>query len=66
MANLVFYLDYGPLLCRVYKSAFLVYHFYEKFQNDQGVVQFTYSDLNDHLGLASSTIQKCNSLLKKL
>ena len=66
MSNLVFYMDYGPLLSRVLKSAFLVYMYYDKFQNDQGVVQFTYSDLNDHLGLATSTIQKSNALLKKL
>lgn len=65
MANLVFYMDYGPLLSRVHKSAFLLYTYYDKFQNDQGVVQFTYNDLYEHLGLATSTIQKSNALLKR-
>lgn len=66
MANLVFYMDYGPLLSRINKSTLIVYMYYDKFQNEDGIVQFTYSELNEHLGLATSTINKCNSLLKKL
>ena len=66
MSNLVFYMDYGPLLSRVLKSAFVVYMYFDKFKNDQGIVQITYNELNDHLGLATSTIQKSLSLLKKL
>jgi hypothetical protein len=66
MSNLVFYLDYGPLLTRVHKSALIVYLFYDKFKNDEGIVQFTYNDLNDHLGLATSTIQKSNAILREL
>ena len=59
-------MDYGPLLSRVFKSAFLVYMYYDKFQNDEAIVQFTYNELNQHLGLASTTIQKANKVLQKL
>lgn len=64
--NNIFYTDYGPLLSRVLKSAFLMYVYYDKIQNENGVVQVTYIDLNEHLGLANATIAKANALLKKL
>lgn len=59
-------MDYGPLLSRVFKSAFVVYMYYDKLQNDNGIVHLTYNELNEHLGLASTTIQKANMVLKKL
>jgi len=66
MADLIFYTDYGPLLARAFKSAFILYVYYDKFKDDKNIVQFTYNDLTEHLGLASSTIQKANAALKLL
>jgi len=66
MSNLVFYMEYGPLLCRVLKSAYVIYTYYDRFKNDEGIVQFTYNELNEHLGLATSTIQKSNAILRQL
>lgn len=66
MSSLVFYLDYVPLLSRIYKSSVILYLVYDKFRNDSGVVQLTYSDLGQHLGLASSTVLKANTILKEL
>ncbi len=66
MSNLTFFIDYAPLLSRVNKSAFVIYMFYDKFQDDNGIVQFTYNELNEHLGLATTTIQSANSFLKRL
>lgn len=66
MSNLTFFIEYAPLLSRTNKSAFVIYMFYNKFQDDNGVVQFTYNELNEHLGLATTTIQSANTILKKL
>lgn len=66
MSSLVFFMDYGPLLNRAFKSAFIVYSYYDMFKNDEGVVQITYNELNEHLGLASSTINNANVILIKL
>lgn len=66
MANLVFYMDYGPLLIRVLKSSFIIYTYLDKFKNDNNIAQITYNELYDHLGLASSTVQRSLALLKKL
>lgn len=66
MSNLTFFIEYAPLLVRTNKSAFVVYMFYNKFQDDNGIVQFTYNELNEHLGLATTTIQSANTILKRL
>lgn len=66
MANLVFYVDYAPLLSRVHKSAYLLYTFYDKFKNDSNCVQFTFNEINEHLGLATSTIAKAHEILQTL
>ena len=59
-------MDYGPLLAMVNKSTLVVYMYYDKFQDDNGMIQFTYNELNEHLGLATSTINNCNALLRRL
>lgn len=66
MSNLTFFIEYAPLLSRTNKSAFVIYMFYYKFQDDNGTVQFTYNELNEHLGLATTTIQSANTILKRL
>ena len=66
MSSLVFYMDYGPLLIRVLKSSFIIYTYFDKLKNDDNITQITYNELYDHLGLASSTVQRSLALLKKL
>jgi len=67
MTSLVFSTDYMSLLSRTSnKSAVLVYILFDTFKNDQGIVQITYVELEEHLAIASSTIQKSLLILKRL
>lgn len=67
MISSVFCTDYIPLLSHSSnKSAIVMYVLFDTFKNDQGIVQITYADLEEHMGSASSTIQKSLTILKKL
>lgn len=66
MANLVFLLDYAPLLVKNHKSAMIIYEFYDKFKDDSGIVTIKYEELKEHLGLATSTISDAHNILKSL
>lgn len=66
MANLVFLLDYAPILVKSNKSAMIIYEFYDKFKDDTNTVVIKYEELVEHLGLATSTIRDAHKVLKNL
>jgi hypothetical protein len=66
MSSLIFITDYLPLLTRCNKSAIALYLVYDKLKEDSGIVRTTYNELQEHLGLASSTISSVRGLLIKL
>lgn len=66
MASLTFYLDYAPILIKKQKSAFILYCYYDKLKNDEGIVQLTLKDMEQHTGLKASTTIKAKVLLVEL
>lgn len=66
MASLNFFLNYAPYLAKVSKSAFVLYIFYDKLQDDKGEIQITYNDIREHTGLQGTTLSKAHKILLDL
>lgn len=66
MASLNFFLNYAPYLAKVSKSAFVLYIFYDKLQDDRGEIQITYNDIREHTGLQGTTLSKAHKILLDL
>lgn len=66
MASLNFFLNYAPYLAKVSKSAFVLYIFYDKLQDDEGIIQITYNDIREHTGLQGTTLSKAHKILLEL
>jgi len=61
--NLAFSLDYIPNLIKSHKEALIIYCVYDKFKNDDNIIQITNNDLIEHYGFTIKEIVKAQQAL---